>query len=303
MSDFTTYRELVPYLTYEGFRPAAEHGKCGALYLSFECEASGRTVLRRLERRAPLIVQQALYFDRELPQMPCVYILSAGGPNVDGDRYRHHFTLGAGAMAFISTGAATKVAEMEGNFAHLQQLIELDERAYLEYLPEPVIPCRHTRYVTDTTLCVAPTATAVYGEIFMPGRRHHGERFAYDVLSLTCRVQRPDGQLLFREKNIIEPGTASPDQRGIMGGYELFGTLLIVTPPAVAEQLRERLTSEVDEVCGVAVGVAQLPGGAGLLCRLLGRETEPLKRRMRLLASEVRRVVQGCPIPEEFPWR
>ena len=60
-------------------------GKRGYLRLGFELDGRGRSILRDLERRAPIIVQQALYFDEQMPDLPCVYILSAGGPVVEGD--------------------------------------------------------------------------------------------------------------------------------------------------------------------------------------------------------------------------
>jgi urease accessory protein len=302
MSDYTTCREVLPFLHYAGFRLAGAPGKCGALSLTFERDASGRSYLCHLDRRAPLIVQQALYFDAELPLLPCVYILSAGGPNVDGDRYRQHFRLGAGAMAYISTGAATKLAEMEHNYARLTQDIELADEAYLEYLPEPIIPCRHARYVSTTVVRVAPTATLAYGEVLAAGRRHYGagERFDYDVLSLTCRAERPDGTLLYRDKMVILPARLHPDQVGLMEGFEVLGSLLVLTPPAVAERLWSQMAPLVAEG---NLAVARLPGGAGLQCRLLGHTPAQVKAAMRRLCSLVRMAVKGKPLPPEFPWR
>jgi urease accessory protein len=304
MSDYTTCREVLPFLSYAGFRHAGAPGKCGALFLGFERDEAGRSYLRHLDRRAPLIVQQALYFDAELPLLPCVYILSAGGPNVDGDRYRQHFRLGPGAMAYISTGAATKLAEMEHNYARLTQHIELADEAYLEYLPEPIIPCRHARYVSQTLIRVAPTATLAYGEILAAGRRHYGEgeRFAYDVLSLTCRVERPDGALVYRDKMVIAPATQNPDGVGVMEGYEVLGTLLILTPPAVADRLWEELSPRVTSGGGT-LSLARLPGAAGLQCRLLGHTTAEVKAGLRQVCSQVRLAVKGKPLPPEFPWR
>ena len=84
--------------------PAGSHGKRGFLRLGFERDATNRTILRDWERRVPLIVQQALYFDEELPDMACVYILSSGGPNVDGDRYEQIISLGRGSAVHLSTG-------------------------------------------------------------------------------------------------------------------------------------------------------------------------------------------------------
>ena len=96
-------------------------GKKGYLCLGFELDADGKSIMRDWERHAPLIVQQALYFDEAMPEMPCVYILSSGGPNVDGDRYEQRFVVRRDAYAHISTGAATKLAEMRHNFSGLTQ--------------------------------------------------------------------------------------------------------------------------------------------------------------------------------------
>ncbi|MDE7141963.1 MAG: urease accessory protein UreD, partial [Muribaculaceae bacterium] len=107
---FDNAREMRPYTATPRAMYVGAPGKHGYLRLGFELDSRGRSILRDLDRRAPLIVQQELYFDEEMPEMPCVYILSSGGPNVDGDRYRQVITLKKDAMAFVSTGAATKLA-------------------------------------------------------------------------------------------------------------------------------------------------------------------------------------------------
>ncbi|MDE6556228.1 MAG: urease accessory protein UreD, partial [Duncaniella sp.] len=115
--------EMAPYLAEPDAMYVGAPGKRGYLNLGFELNREGRSILRELDRRAPLIVQQELYFDEELPDLPCVYILSSGGPNIDGDRYTQRFTMRKGSMAFISTGAATKLAEMKRNYSGLLQEI------------------------------------------------------------------------------------------------------------------------------------------------------------------------------------
>ncbi len=67
--------------------------------------------------------------------MPCVYILSSGGPNIDGDRYTQNITVGKGAMVFVSTGAATKLAEMKDNYSGLSQVIYVEEGDTLSSFP------------------------------------------------------------------------------------------------------------------------------------------------------------------------
>ena len=90
---------------------------------------------------------------------------------MDGDRYENRFTVRKDAYACISTGAATKIAEMVYNFSGLKQCFVLEENAYLEYMPEATIPCRHSRYITDTDIEIDPTATLFYSEIYMGGRK------------------------------------------------------------------------------------------------------------------------------------
>ena len=232
--DFDSASEMKPYLTNPRVMYVGAPGKQGYLNLGFELDASGKSILRELDRRAPLIVQQELYFDEELPGMPCVYILSSGGPNVDGDRYRQIITVKDGAMAFVSTGAATKLARMQDNYSGLEQTIVLGKDAYLEYLPEPIIPCAHTRFISDTRMTVDPSATVFYSEIFMGGRKYFGdgELFAFDILSVCTHGERPDGNQLFREKFVIDPSRSPIRDIGVMHGYDVFANVLVMTPEA-----------------------------------------------------------------------
>lgn len=304
MSDWSRVRELRPYGADPPAMPAGGAGKRGYLRLGFEREASGRSVLRQWERRAPMIVQQALYFDEQMPQMPCVYILSSGGPYVDGDRYRQEIHLAPGATARISTGAATKVARMRYNFAALEQQMTLEEGAYLEWVPEPTIPAAHSRLCVRTELTVAPSATLFFAETYLSGRRyHHEERFAYDLLSLALQVRRPNRAMLYREKQLVRPHLFSPARLGVMGTYEVFANLLILLPEEPMQALRADLKPFRDEERGVALSVLTLPEGGGFCCRVLGRSSEAVKREVWRIGSRVRYGVQGKMWPEEFPWR
>ena len=276
-------------------------GKSGYLRLGFELDAEARSIMRHWERRAPLIVQQELYFDRAWPELPCVYILSSGGPNIEGDRYRQYFSVGRNAYAHIASGAATKLATMHNNYSSLHQHISLDAGAYLEYLPEPIIPCRHTRYISDTQIIIDPTATLFYAETYLCGRKHYGERFDYDILSLRTRASRPDGEEVFCEKMILEPKRQAVDRLGVMNGYEIFATALILTPHAEAELIYPLIAATADN--DMAVGITHLPNGCGLICRILGQESGEVKRRLRSICSTVREQVKARPMPDEFPWR
>jgi len=304
MTDFASVRELRPYLAEPPAMEAGMPGKSGYLRLGFERDASGRSVLRDWERRAPLIVQQALYFDEEWPELPCVYILSSGGPNVDGDRYEQHIRVGEGASAFVSTGAATKLARMRYNFSSLEQTFVLEDGAYLEYLPEPVIPCRNARFRSDTLFRVAPSATLFYSEIYLSGRRYHrGERYAYDLLSVRTRACDGEGRLLFREKFVVRPALRSPERLGAMDGCDVLGSAVVLTPPCCADAIYARTESFFSVEKRLAAGILRLPNDCGLVYRVVGAETGAVKRAVRTFCSTVREEVKGRSLPAEFPWR
>ncbi len=303
--DFDSAREMSPYLTKPRAMYIGAPGKHGYLNLGFEVDSSGRSILRELDRRAPLIVQQELYFDEELPDLPCVYILSSGGPNIDGDRYRQNIFLKEGAMAFVSTGAATKLASMQDNYSGLEQTITLDKDAYFEYLPEPIIPCRNTRFISDTRMTVHETATVFYSEIYMGGRKYYngGELFEFDILSVCTHGERPDGRQLFREKFIIDPKRSPIRDIGVMHGYDVFANVLVMTPEENIEPIYESTSAYINTQQHLAAGITRLPSKAGLLFKVLGQEPGPVKKTVREFCSRVRMQVKGKPIPPEFPWR
>lgn len=303
--DFSAAREMAAYLEEPKAMYVGAPGKHGYLKLGFEIDPRGKCILRDLDRHAPLIVQQELYFDEEMPEMPCVYILSSGGPNVDGDRYQQDITVRRNAFAFVSTGAATKLAEMKFNYSGLVQNIELEENAYLEFLPEPIIPCRHTRFISDTKLRVHPTATVFYSEIFMGGRKYYreGELFQYDILSVCTHGERPDGRQLFREKFVIQPEAYSPRALGVMGEYDVFANVVVMTPAEHAENIYDRTRAFIDRNRRLAAGITRLPNEGGLLYKVLGMEPGPVKRLVREFCSTVRKEIKGRPVPDEFPWR
>lgn len=303
--DFSGSPEMAPYLDEPQAMYVGAPGKHGYLRLGFEIDPRGKSILRDLDRRAPLIVQQALYFDKEMPEMPCVYILSSGGPNVEGDRYQQDIYLKKDSFAFVSTGAATKLAEMTHNYSGLVQNIHLEANSYLEFMPEPIYPCKHTRFISDTDIIIDPTATLFYSEIYMGGRKYYGEGelFDYDILSVCSHAEREDGTPLFREKFIIDPKKISPRQLGIMGNYDVFANVILLTLKDHADKLYANTEAFINRKERVACGITHLPNNAGLLFKVLGMEPGPVKKIVRQFLDKVRREVKNKALPEEFPWR
>lgn len=296
--------ELAPYQDEPKQLPSGAFGKDARLHLRFEARA-GRSILAFMDRRAPLLVQRALYCDEGMPGLPVVHIISNAGGILQGDRYTLEFAALPGACGHLTTQAATKIHEMDANYAEQSQRIELAEGAYLEYLPEPIIPFRRSRFLTRTNIRIAPTATLLYTEVLLAGRKHYrdGERFEFDLFSSGVRAERPCGRELFVEKLLIEPARWGVSRLGVMNQYDVFGNVLLLAPKTIADAIHERVPAVVDDQGRWAAGVSRLPNDAGLVYKILGMETTVVRGKVREFWSLVRPLVTGCPVPPEFPWR
>jgi urease accessory protein len=194
---------------------------------------------------------------------------------------------------------------MEANYALQTQTFMLDDGAYLEFLPDPLIPHRNARYASDTRITIAGSASLLYSEIVQPGRKHHhpDECFGATVLSLSTAAARPGGGSLFTEKLLIEPSRNPLRQTGVMDGFDVFGNVILCTPPDIAERIHERVDADVELVDGVACGACRLPNDAGLIYKVLGRETAQVKAKVRAFWELARREITGAAIPPPFFWR
>lgn len=295
--------ELAPYAGEPEQMPSGAPGKHGVLDMTF-VRRGDRSVLAHLARKAPLLVQQALYWDEQLPDLPCVYIITTSGCVLQGDRLDVSITVGPDAMAHVTTQSATKIHHMDANFAAASQRLSLARGAYLELLPGPAIPHRHSRFITHTHATVADGATLLSAEIVQPGRKHHGrgEVFEYDLYSSTLTASRPDGTPLCTEKLIAEPWRHPVRQVGVMGKFDVFANVTLITAPRHAARIFGQIGCHGGFTGECVAGASRLPNDAGLVYKVLGTETEPVKAMVRAFWNFVRQEVAGAPIPEARPW-
>jgi urease accessory protein len=279
-------------------------GKTGFLHLGFE-RRGRHTILAKLDRRAPYMVQRALYCDQGMPDLPWVFLITTTGCLLQGDRLALDIRLGSGAQAHVTTQSATKIHAMDANYAAQAQTITLTDNAYLEFLPDPVIPHRNARFVSDTRISMAPTSTLLLSEIIQPGRKHHhpDECFGSTVMSLSTSAIRSDGRTLFAEKLLIDPQRYPMRQTGVMDSFDVFGDAFVCTPKDNADRIHARVEAEVDLDRGLAFGACRLPNDAGLVFKVLGRETVQVKAKVREFWGIVRKEVVGADLTPPFLWR
>ncbi|RKK06189.1 urease accessory protein UreD [Pseudoroseomonas wenyumeiae] len=298
-------RELRGFKSEPAQMRAAAPGKVGELRLGFHLR-DGRSVLHDLYRVTPLLVQQALYWDEAMPELPICSIISIGGGILQGDRYKIDIHLGEGSCAHVTSQSANRIHRMDANYASQHQTVTLESGTYLEYLPDFTIAYRGSRFINRTDIVLAEDATLLYGEMMLAGRKHHhaDERFGLDLLSVAVTVRRPDGRKLFAEKILIEKDDPTVDYPAVMRGYDAFANIMCLTPPAVATRIKERFETRFSPEAPRAIaGVCRLPNDAGLMLRAVGVETYDLRKEVRRFWHIVREEARGRTLPEEFLWR
>jgi urease accessory protein len=185
------------------------------------------------------------------------------------------------AKVQLTTTGATRIyrAREEAGPATQRIEISLAANAFLEYLPDPIIPFARARYSQRTTIQLALGAGLFWWEILAPGREAHGELFAYDSVEMKADLSA-EGRLVASERIRLEPHKYPHSSPARLGPYRYWATFYVcrVGLDAAAwltleDHLRE-VASEFTCPGEVLWGISTL-AAHGLVCRcvaLRGRD-------------------------------
>ncbi|MDJ0379984.1 urease accessory protein UreD [Streptomyces sp. G-G2] len=270
-------------------------GKVGLLELGFE-RRGGRTELVRHYQKSPLQIMRPLYFDPHRPDLPVTFLMSTGGGVIQADRLRLDLDFGPGTAAHVTTQAATKIYRMEYDYAVQQTFLSAGAEAYVEYLPDPVIPYVDSRFYQRTVITADPSATVLASETVLAGRLARGERHAYAVFASDFEVRRPGGDLVALDTVRLEPGGAGVSGPAVLGGHAVMACFFVLTPLAPAREVADLLHAALAD-SGLLYGVSVLPRECGAWVRILGERSEPVTRALAGVWNSVRLRLTGAPAP------
>lgn len=271
--------------------------KVGILDLGFALR-DGVTELVERYQKAPLEIMRPLHIDPALPGMAFTYVMATGGGIAQADRYRQDLSCGPGTQAHFTTQAATKVYRMEHDYATQRVHLHADDGAYVEYLPDALIPFQGARFHQSAEVTVHPGATVVYGETVTAGRVARGERHAYTAVTSDLEIRRPDGTPLCVDTLRLRPGgPGGVTGPGVFAEHDHVASLFVVSdrcPAAeIADALHEALAGR-EPLHGASV----LPGDCGAWLRVLGNDQPRVTEAVRDAWDAVRRLLTGHPAPD-----
>lgn len=275
--------------------PAGAPGKLGLLQLRFEAQG-GRTRLASHYATGPQRVHRALHLDAAVPGMAFAFIQSVSGGVLQGDRLGVEITVQQGAQAHVTTQSATKLYRMDRNYATQRVRVRVEAGAYLELLPDYLIPYRNARFYQEVELEVADDATLLFSDALAPGRAASGETFAYDLLCARVQARDLAGGLRFTDTLLLEPGRCDPRRSGLLAGRSDVGTLYVLTRAIGAADLADRLDDCVRAVPGVVGGASWLPDV--VVARVLGDSSRAIQAALQNAWRTVRKTILGVDVPK-----
>lgn len=277
--------------------PPGAPGKDGRLELVFAPAEGGTRVVRDFAR-VPFHLSGSLDHDAECPDCATVYVQNPTGGLAQGDRHCARIEAKPGAVAHVTTGSATKVLSMNRNYARSTVDLGVGAGAHLEYLPEQSILHADSRLYQRVRVDLAAEATAIVGEIAVPGRLARGEAFDFERYYSRTTVSGPDG-LLAEDTTHLRPGGSDPRRPGVLGEHSVYGTLYVLAGPGAdvdAGELSDRLHERVSAGPGRA-GASTLPAGAGAVVRALGDRADAVRAALHAGWDEARSELLGAGAP------
>jgi urease accessory protein len=251
-------------------------GKVGILDVELKENDKLKTVITKQFSQVPLQIQRAVYPENSLPGMAYLYIISPSGGILQGDRYKTDIMLKNNAVSHITTQGATRIYSMNSNSATQMVNITLDENCYLEYIPDQIIPYQNSRYYQKVNLNIHDDATLIYSEVLTPGRIAMNESFDYDICYLRTYCKNQNNRFRCLENMKIEPKKYDMKIKGVLGKYNIVGTVYILTKKEKIEKLEEIINEKIEKSELITYGTSILPNESGIIVKILGNNTEDI---------------------------
>jgi urease accessory protein len=219
-----------------------------------------------------------------------LFAASYGGGLVGGDRLAIDVDVQAGAAAFLSTQASTKVYRSSAG-ASTRLIASAGAGALLVSLPDPVVCFAGSDYRQTQAFTIDPSAGLIALDWMTSGRRGSGERWAFDAYASTTTL-RVGGRLVLHDA--VRLSAVDGDLAARAGRIDVLAAVIVAGERlacAAASVLATVAAMPVERRGAVLMSAAPLPGQPsappGCVLRVAGTEVESVRRTLRDLLAFV----------------
>jgi urease accessory protein len=195
------------------------------LHLSFEAAERGTTILRVKQQQPPWRVVRGF---RAPSGETLAHLHNLSGGILDSDVLRIQMDLGAGALAQVTSTGATRIYRSRSpeGLASQRTDVRIAAGAYLEYLPDQLIPFAGSRFEQTTRVELEPGGSLIWWDRIAPGREASGEVFRFDTLTshfelIAC------GEPIAIERWTLTPLLDGVDSIARLGSFRHFASCYV----------------------------------------------------------------------------
>ena len=248
----------------------------GLAQLELVKDNDSKTVIKNLKVKPPLLIQKAMYPDRNNPNTAHIYLMSSAGGILQGDKLKIDIKAMQNSDAHITTQADTKIYKAEDQIASQKINIILENESYLEFLPKQIIPHLKAKFFQEVNIKIDDSSTLIYSETISCGRIAHGEKFDFDSLIFRTNAYDKKNENLFSDAMNIKPQKRKNTFENLFDGKNFFSTIYIISKAIDSEKLDDEIYSAI-KTCKTT-GISQLPHNSGLFIRMLSDSIDEISK-------------------------
>lgn len=234
---------------------------CSNLHLAFEAGESGATILRVREQQPPWRVVRGF---KTPSGETLAHVHNLSGGILDGDALSVQVDVGPRAQAQITSTGATRVyrSRSPSRRASQHMRVNVASDAYLEYLPDQLIPFAGSRFDQTTCVQLEQGGSLIWWDRVAPGREASDEIFQFDSLTFGFELIA-DGEHVAIERWGLSSQARQLDSIARLGPFRHFASCWVCRagkPPAYWHNFESQLQIVADQFSSAEVlwGVTSL---------------------------------------------
>jgi urease accessory protein len=240
----------------------------GILELDYQ-KINNSTQLVKAYSQAPLKIQRSFYPEGQ--EICHSIILHTAGGMVGGDRLSQTINLQPETQVLLTTPAASKIYRSSGETAQNTINIEIQEQAYLEFIPREIIIFNGAIFSQNLRVNLDPNACYLGWEITRFGRTARGEIFNQGQWKSCTEIWQNGCPVWVDRQGFIANEEILNSPHGL-GGKPVIATLTWVGQPVSEDIVKNIRQLWSQRETSSQAGVTQLI--SGLLCRYRGNSTQ-----------------------------
>jgi urease accessory protein len=224
------------------------------LHLAFESTGTGQTILRVREQQPPWRVVRG-FPTPSGETLAHVHNLSGG--ILDSDSLSWKVDVEPRAQAQITSTGATRIYRSRSAFSRASQRVnvQIGAGAYLEYLPDQLIPFAGSRFDQSAVIEIEHGGSLIWCDRVAPGREASGEIFQYESLTSTFEIVAA-GCPIAVERWSLSPLTEPLGSIARLGPFRHFASCYVCSagrPAGYWRSFESQLQTVADQFSGAEV--------------------------------------------------